>query len=494
MTHKSQTRCLFQSFVNLVETQFPYKVQSLRTDNGPEFLMSEFFASKGILHQCSCVESPQQNAVVERKHQHLLNVACSLRFQTHLPLFFGGECILTAAHIINRIPTPSLSNKSPFEILYQKPPTYSHLRVFGSLCYASTLTRSRSKFDSRAKPCLFLGYPSGVKGYTLFDLHTKSIFISRDVTFHESIFPYASHLLHPTSDGCFVFPLSFPDTTCTYPPTQPVPRSSSSSPHISHSPPISSNSSQPPTIPLRRSTRVKHPPSYLTNFHCQVATSPPSLPPIPLADSAPSSGIKYPLSSVLSYHKLSNNHLRFSMSVSSAFEPQFYHQAVKHLHWRAAMQAEIAALEENHTWILVDLPPNKKPIGCKWVYRVKYKSDGQIERYKARLVAKGYTQCEGLDYHETFSPVAKLTTVRLLFALAAANHWCLHQLDVNNAFLHGTLDEEVYLQLPPGFAAKGGVQGLQAYQVLIRFKTGLSAMVLSVLHDTNSSWFCTIQS
>jgi hypothetical protein len=214
MTHKSQTRCLFQSFVNSVETQFPYKIQSLRTDNGPKFLISEFFASKGLLHQRSCVESPRKNAVVERKHQHLLNVARSLRFQAHLPLFFWGECILTAAHIINRIPTPSLSNKSPFEILYQKPHTYSHLRAFSSLCYASTLTRSRSKFDSRAKPCLFLGYPSGVKGYTS---HTKSIFISRDVTFHESIFPYASSLLHPTSDGSYVFPLSFPDTTCPSP-------------------------------------------------------------------------------------------------------------------------------------------------------------------------------------------------------------------------------------------------------------------------------------
>jgi len=119
------------------------------------------------------------------------------------------------------------------------------------------------------------------------------------------------------------------------------------------------------------------------------------------------------------------------------------------------MQAEITALEENKTWILVDLPPNKKLIGCRWVYKVKYKSDGQIEQYKARLVAKGYTQCEGFDFHETFSPVAKLTTIRLLLALAAAKGWSLRQLDINNAFLHGTLDEEVYMQPLPGYAAKG---------------------------------------
>jgi len=119
------------------------------------------------------------------------------------------------------------------------------------------------------------------------------------------------------------------------------------------------------------------------------------------------------------------------------------------------MQAEIGALEENHIWTLVELHPHKKPISCKWVYKVKFKSDGQVELYKACLVAKGFTQCEGLDYHETFSPVAKLTTVRLLFVLATAKNWHLHQLDVNNAFLHGTLNEEIYMQLhangSPGF-------------------------------------------
>ena len=131
------------------------------------------------------------------------------------------------------------------------------------------------------------------------------------------------------------------------------------------------------------------------------------------------------------------------------------------------MDKEIQALEQTHTWVLTPLPPGKRPIGCKWVYRVKLNPDGTIERYKARLVAKGYTQRERLDFSETFSPVAKTVSVRVLIALASTKGWPLYQLDINNAFLHGDLDEEVYMDLPLVFTTWGSL--LTLLMLLLRY-------------------------
>lgn len=118
--------------------------------------------------------------------------------------------------------------------------------------------------------------------------------------------------------------------------------------------------------------------------------------------------------------------------------------------WVEAMNKELKALANNNTWKIVPLPHGKKPIGNRWVYKVKLRADGSLERLKARLVAKGYSQKYGIDYQETFSLVVKMTTVRCMLAVVASHNWLVHQLDVNNAFLHGDLSEEVYMTMTQG--------------------------------------------
>ena len=176
MKNKSDTSLLIQSFYNLILTQFKTPIKVLRSENGPEFALDSFYASKGIIHQLSCVETPQKNSVVDRKHQHLHAIARALWFQANLPLKFWGDYVLTATYLINRIPSPLLNDITPFEELLGHTPLYSHLRSFGCLYYASILSRNRSKLDPRAKEWIFLGYPFGTKGYKLYDLASRTCF------------------------------------------------------------------------------------------------------------------------------------------------------------------------------------------------------------------------------------------------------------------------------------------------------------------------------
>jgi hypothetical protein len=215
-------------------------------------------------------------------------------------------------------------------------------------------------------------------------------------------------------------------------------------PEITTSTPEITTSPQPQPQETRKSTRIHNPPGYLSDYLCSHSNS------ITHESSSSGSGILYPLSDYHSYSNVSKSLSKFSKSIVETTEPKSYQEAVKHHCWIDAMDSELRALQQNGTWIYVDPPLNAKPIGSKWVYKVKHKSDGSIERYKARLVAKGYNQVEGLDFFDTFSPVAKITTVRALIGIASMKNWHLHQMDVNNAFLHGDLHEDVYMTVPQG--------------------------------------------
>ncbi|KAL3355455.1 hypothetical protein AABB24_019499 [Solanum stoloniferum] len=190
---KTNTLQSIKNFTALVENQFNTTIKSSRTDNGLEFVNKEttvFLQEKGIIHQKTCPYTPQQNGVVERKHKYLLEVARSLLYQSKLPMRYWGKCILTATYIVNRLPSTVIQNKTHFEVLYQKQPTYSHLRSFGCLCFPSTLKTHRDKFEPRSTPHVFIGYPFNTKGYKVLDLTTKKVHISRDVLFHENVFPF----------------------------------------------------------------------------------------------------------------------------------------------------------------------------------------------------------------------------------------------------------------------------------------------------------------
>jgi hypothetical protein len=183
-------------------------------------------------------------------------------------------------------------------------------------------------------------------------------------------------------------------------------------PIIDDPPPMSPPNNHSPSpivsVPIRQSTRTSITPSYLQDYVCNnIHTS------------------SYPISNDVSHNKLSNQHSSFVLSLHSNPEPTSFTGENKFDCWRQAMKVELSALESTSTWKLVDIPDHVKSIGCRWIYKLKHHADGSIERYKARLVAKGYNQIEGLDFFDTYSPVAKMTTIRLVLALASIKHWFL---------------------------------------------------------------------
>ena len=169
----------FHKFQCYIRTQFAVVIKVICSDNALNLtlaLVKIFFAANGMVHQTSCVDRPQQNGIVERKHKHILQIARALRFHAELPLHFWGDSVLTAVHLIKRLPTPVLSNKAPYEVLLNKLPKYKHLRVFGCLVFALNPARVKDKLMPKGVPCVFLGYPHTQKGYKLLNLLTKQNF------------------------------------------------------------------------------------------------------------------------------------------------------------------------------------------------------------------------------------------------------------------------------------------------------------------------------
>lgn len=249
-----------------------------------------------------------------------------------------------------------------------------------------------------------------------------------------------------------ILPVAVTETTPSSP-TSPSQSVSLPTPEQPSSPPASS-----PGLPeiLGRGHRHKTPSILLKDYVTHSAqhdnklshalSSPDLGPPQTVSSMTPN-----PISSYVTDRIFSVKHQAFMASIIHDDVPKSYREAAKLKIWGDAMQKEVTAFEDTDTWTVTTLPPGKKALGNQWLYSNKYNADGTLERPKARLVVLGNHQTKGEDFTETFAHVAKLASVRFILKLAAVKNWFVHQMDVTNAFLHGDLDEEIYMKLPQGF-------------------------------------------
>lgn len=354
------------------------------------------------------------------------------------------------AYLINKLPSSVLNGVSPYERLHDRKPSLDQLRVLGCLCHAKTV-QQLAKLAPRTKHAVHMGYSETKKGYILLDLTENFFFVNRDVIFKEDIFPFKDSqwsspkpLFISQPYNCLEEDLCPMQTNTKHTQVPDISQSSEDNNIPNHEVPEEpvAETNVPESVLPRKSSRGRHPPGWMKDFVSLNVHE----------------NVSYALANYIYYDSLSPRYQNYLAAFSNMVEPTSYAEAIKDPRWIEATQTEVAALESNHTWQVVTLPQGKRPIGCKWIFKIKYKASGEVERFKARLVAKGYNQKEGIDYQETFSPVVKMVTLRTVLALAAARHWHIHQMDVFNAFLQEDLEDEIYMDLPQGFQSQGEYQ------------------------------------
>ncbi|KAJ1695555.1 hypothetical protein LUZ63_012253 [Rhynchospora breviuscula] len=453
---------VFSLFKQQIENQLSTTIQTIRTDGGTEFkpIATKF---PQIVHQTSCPYTPQQNGTSERKHRNIIELALAMMSHASIPHMYWDEIFSNAVYLINRLPS-STTSQIPYTSLFNSAPDYSFLRVIGCLCFPHTRHYNSNKLQLRSMPCVLLGYATTQKGYRCLHVDTNRIFTSISVQFDEHTFPFAASSnsslpLSEEADSNSIM-LSGPPLLEMY-----ISRIPQEQPNIP--PPIGHVPG--PVVSARLSSSQLPLPDHLLNTSTDRPLSPdrssptaasitnhsqtPSTPPPPATTSVIPPSTHSMITRTRDHTRKVRqfpDHVAF-LTASTVLEPTCFSQANQHPEWRSAMAKEIDALALNQTWTLVPPPTDQRVVGCKWVYKLKRHSDGTIERHKARLVAKGYHQQEGIDYGDTFSPVVRPTTVRLVLSLAISSDWKVHQLDVQNAFLHGDLHERVFMSQPPGF-------------------------------------------
>ncbi|GKB16092.1 zinc finger, CCHC-type containing protein [Tanacetum coccineum] len=444
---KDEALEVFKNFRKKVEVETGEKLKVLRTDRGGEFLSNQFTMycnETGLERHYTSPYSPQQNGVVERRNRTVVEMVRSMLKTMNVPNVLWGEAVNHAVYILNRVNCKAVKDSTPYEMWTRRKPHVGHLRVFGCVAHMKILKTHLNKLDDRSMKLVLLGIEKGSKAYRLLDPDTGKLYVSRDVIFEEDqTWGWEKSTKVKATPGMSFTIESFNTDEFYDDDFEPEPDSPQSDRIASQSDSDwTEEGSEPINSPLSPTSPVT--PNVPINSPSTASSS--------TGGGAPK---RYRLLTDLYQQTDEIEHPEELMMIRSDEEPVTYSEACKRGEWVKAMDSELASIERNNTWKLVDLPKNRKPIGLKWVYKVKRDPNGKIVKHKARIVAKGYVQKHGIDYEDVFAPVARIETVRLILALAGSYGWWVHHLDVKSAFLNGDLEEEVYVSQPEGYQKEG---------------------------------------
>nr|KAJ0211099.1 hypothetical protein LSAT_V11C400217220 [Lactuca sativa] len=396
----------FKIYKQQVELHKNESIKVLRTDRGGEYYDPVYFESTGIIHQTTAPYTPQQNGVAERKNRTLKEMVNSMFSYSGLSERFWGEAMLTSCYILNRTPNKRSKN-TPYELWCKKVPNLSYLKVWGCRAVIRLTEPKRKTLGERGIDCIFIGYAEHSKAYIFYILESNdfvsvnTVIKSRDAIFDEERFtsiPRPRDMIHQSSSKSTTKPED-----------------------------VSGGASSVPEP--RKNTRVRKAKSFGSDFQLYL--------------------VEGTRNETISQYEYCFNIEEDPKTFSEAMDSRDVH------FWKEAIHDEIDSIMHNNTWVLADLPPGCKALGCKWILKRKMKVDGTIDKYKARLVIQGFRQKEDIDFFDTYAPVARISTIRLLLALAAIHNLVIHQMDVKTAFLNGDLDVEIYMKQPEGFVMPG---------------------------------------
>ena len=369
-------------------------IKELLTDGGGEFDnkdVKELAALHGWNHRMSMPYTPEQNGSSERENRILVEAVRSMLHSKNLPKKLWAEAINTAAYVLNRT-GPTKNDVSPYESWFGKIPSIDHFKIFGTECYMHIPAQKRKKFDAKSIKGYIVGYCGDKDGFRIYVPDRDTVMFSRDVTFKD-------------------------EKTSSFFDSQDIDQD---------------------TMPIEKQ---EHDTELL--FSEQVENN--------LDRANPNEDMDM---RTLRDRRQLRQPTRYNDYVLFVSEPQSYSAAMtsdNSLEWKNAMDDEMKSLIENKTWELVNIPADTNLVDNKWVYKVKLHTNGTVDKFKARLVAKGFSQKEGIDYTETFSPVAKFDSIRAILSVAAADKLSLIHFDIKTAFLYGDLDHVIYMKQPMGY-------------------------------------------